>query len=239
MNLWNISRSIENLVFEGKYPQNGLPQIKSAVIRKLEWAQNLTKANIDRDIHNAFMSLMFASMYTFSVNGRLGGIADAKYGQRDELLTSGHAMTSLFKTSSSYGYQPIVVDYEVARRLLQIYIDCVRPTERFIQLQDRNSPLWTNYNGSALNSHAIGTLLKRFFIRECQLQLNSTALRGLMESYAQELFDLLTQARYKHEISPAKLCTWTCFSFAFLPDFSNILFIIVLTSPIRTKPVYD
>jgi hypothetical protein len=159
------------------------------VIRKLEWAQSLTKANIDRDIHNAFMSLMFASMYTFSVNGRLGGIANAKYGQRDELLTSGHAMTSLFKTSSSYSYQPIVVDYEVARRLLQIYIDCVRPTERFIQLQDRNSPLWINYNGSALNSHAIGTLLKRFFIRECQLQLNSTVLRGLMESYAQELFD--------------------------------------------------
>ena len=128
-------------------------------------------------------------MYTFSVNGRLGGIANAKYGQRDELLTSGHAMTSLFKTSSSYSYQPIVVDYEVARRLLQIYIDCVRPTERFIQLQDWNSPLWINYNGSALNSHAIGTLLKRFFIRECQLQLNSTVLRGLMESYAQELFD--------------------------------------------------
>ena len=181
-----VHRSLENLVFEGKYPQMGLSQLRPVVESKIEWANGLSRGDVDRGTYNIFMSVMFASLYTFSVNGRLGGIADAKFGQYEELISNGHAFTTMFKTAGSFGYQPIVVDYEIARNLLQIYVDVVRSSD--IQQKASDAPLWLSFYGKGLTSQGIGNYVKQFFKRECQLNLNTTLLRGLMESHAEELY---------------------------------------------------
>jgi len=180
-------RSLENLIFEGKYPQNGIDEIKPYILARMPWAQSLKREDIKaKGAYLRFMSLMFAAMYTFSVNGRLGGIQSISYGQRRELLEVGHTLTSTFKTCATYNYQPVIVDFQVARELLLVYINTVRTLDS--NLCTESSPLWVSFEGNEMDSHSIGNLVQKFFVKECRLQLTSTLLRGLIESHAEERY---------------------------------------------------
>jgi hypothetical protein len=57
-----------------------------------------------------------------------------------------------------------------------------------MQYKLNNSPLWISIDGEALTSRLIGNYVTNFFKRECNLNISSTLLRGLMESHAEELF---------------------------------------------------
>jgi hypothetical protein len=185
------SKSVEEMVFSKRMPQPdfGYDLLKDAVHDGLAWAIKLTSADVSiRKIYNQFMGILFASMYILSVNGRLGGILDVKFWQGESLLTNGHALTRNFKTCATYTYQPVIIDEKVAAQLLHLYINVIRPTSLFAKLKDGNSPLWVKFDGSPWDSTSMGSVISKFFEKNVGLHLNTTTLRSLMETQADELY---------------------------------------------------
>jgi len=105
----------------------------------------ITFLTIYLETYNATIGVVFAAMYC-SPQGRIGEIKTLKLGQvTDVYQSSSSILTADFKTSSKYGYQPILFP-PLQKRALTFFLDRVRPSLEAVypQLLDPNSHLFAS-----------------------------------------------------------------------------------------------
>jgi hypothetical protein len=90
------------------------------------------------------MQVLYASLYVYSPQGRISGIESMKLKQADEMLQTGCAFSTNFKTNSTFGYQPVTTS-KLSRKLIHIYTTYLRPRSRQISGEQ---PLFLNHDGS-------------------------------------------------------------------------------------------
>ena len=179
--------SIEALIERQEWPKGGLLELQNAIRFEMDWVYTLARANstpTNKTIYNRFMNLLSASIYCFSCQGRIGAIEDLKFFQGAELLTEGVVLTSKFKTSAKFGYQPVTLPADKASTfLLHFYLTNVRPRT----LQARDDPLFINFTGSGPFKVAKG--LNNFFAQTLSLKITSTRIRAIVETNFQDLVE--------------------------------------------------
>ncbi len=93
-----------------RFPQNGLKDLMECVESELKWVRVFFKndwaTRINEPIYKRIISILFASLYVFSPQGRKGGLESLKYSDGEVMLQQGHVNSKKFKTRSTYGYQP-------------------------------------------------------------------------------------------------------------------------------------
>ena len=114
------------------------------------------------------------------------GIDDLKLSSAEELIGQGHSMSTKFKTSATYGYQPVTLS-NVSLELFQIYIDMLRPSASQGRCNDPQDPLWLNWKGAREKN--IGRKVQRFYIRTLGLDITTTRIRSLLETVANDLHE--------------------------------------------------
>ena len=92
--------------------------------------------------------------------------------------------SSCFKTNYKYGFQPISV-CDKTKQLLKLYLTYLRPkAAKGYRLTRPKSPLFITWNGDI--DETIGRKVTSFFEDKNDLHMTSTAIRGLMETSAEE-----------------------------------------------------
>lgn len=178
--------SIEALIERKEWPKGGLLELQNAIRYEMDWVYNMARANslpTNKSIYNRYMNLLSASIYCFSCQGRIGAIEDLKLHQGKELLKDGVVLTSKFKTSSKFGYQPVTLPPDkVSTFLLQYYLMNVRPN----YLQEHDDPLFISFTGTKYN---VAKGLSTFFAQTLSLKITSTRIRAIVETSFQDLLD--------------------------------------------------
>lgn len=76
---------------------------------------------MDKTVYDTFMATLYTALWVFTPQGRVGGIRDLRFRQRTEMLEKGFTYSSQFKTSATYGYQPVTL-CSISAELFFIYI---------------------------------------------------------------------------------------------------------------------
>jgi hypothetical protein len=185
----DIGRAVANR----RIPIGGLHTLTKCIYEQMEWVHKLndslqaSKLTLSKKEYNRFMSLLFAAMYVLSPQGRVGGIDTLRCRQADELLARGFVLSKVFKTQSTYGYQPVTLSKESAI-IFKIYLDHVRPqVAKNMHEVKPNDPLWVPYTGE--KEIKITKLVKSFFQRHLGLHITTSAIRTLVETKAKDFLD--------------------------------------------------
>ena len=100
------------------------------------------------------------------------------------IIGTGLTTSSCFKTNYKYGFQPISV-CDKTKQLLKLYLTYLRPkAAKGYRLTRPKSPLFITWNGDI--DEGIGRKVTSFFEDKNDLHMTSTAIRGLMETSAEE-----------------------------------------------------
>ena len=113
------------------------------------------------------------------MQGRIGAIDDAKYGDLKALFADKVFMSTMLKTGVQYGFQPVTIS-DITLLLLALYIDYIRPNI----LTEPNDPLFIGQSGAKLR---MGRFLTAYFKRKLSLNISSTIIRSLVETEAEGL----------------------------------------------------
>ena len=111
------------------------------------------------------------------------------------IIDTGLTTSSCFKTNYKYGFQPISV-CDKTKQLLKLYLTYLRPkAAKDCRLTRPKSPLFITWNGDI--DEGIGRKVTSFFEDKNDLHMTSTAIRGLMETSAEEalLHGLITASQ--------------------------------------------
>ena len=201
--------SIESAVFNWTWPKNGLPELQQCVVDHIGfvetvelWRDDDDREPVSESVFNNFMDLLFSAMYVFSPQGRVGGITELTMENGVEMLKKGFTNSSIFKTSSKYKLQPVVLGTELNHRCFTIYFNHVRPSVRQ-EVDVEGSPLWLDYHGR--RDKYIGRRVKRFFMKHSDLNIGTNRIRSLVETTSEEMFQrseiTLAQKTAIHDIN--------------------------------------
>jgi hypothetical protein len=185
-----VAKTIEVAIHTKHIPKSGLHGIQSNIIQHVgELNEEIFKLpdvrnaySNDKFKYDFFMGMLFASLYAFSPQGRIGGITVALYSQVKELIDDGHTLVEHFKTNTTYIFQP-VTSSNTSRILIGLYIGHIRPSV----FRKPYDPLWLNYNGDKMSSHDISLLVRLFFEKTMNIRLTSTSIRSLVETEMDKL----------------------------------------------------
>ena len=181
-------KTLQQDVERRRRPLNGLKELQAIIDAKTKITKELPESSfMNHAGYLQLMRLLYASLYTSNTQGRVSGLMDMKYGQRDELLISHFAASSRFKTYSKYGYQ-IVSLAGNSLILFKIYISSARPyiTTKLNILPQDSDPLFITATGTADKN--ISRHVTEFF-RENNLHITTTALRSMVEMEMKDLYD--------------------------------------------------
>ncbi len=180
---------MQNLVERRCLPEGNtetqMRALQAIVLERMPWARLCDEGScvIDKRIYLGFVGLLAASMYTFSPQGRPSGIVDMKLGQASILLQDGFAQSTVFKTQSMYGYQPVTIS-TVSMELLQIYLRKVRPAALMAVALDTD-PLFLKWKNRVPQACNLGRVLGSFFKIHGELHVTTNTLRAMVETYAE------------------------------------------------------
>jgi hypothetical protein len=182
--------SIDYKVKALKLPAGGLEALRKVVIdesnKTLAQFSNYDFNNniyIDKSIYNKFMGLLYASLYVFSVQGRLSAIESLKMEHCPQLLSEGLVLSDKFKTKSKFLFQPITVS-SISKKLIEIYINHFRSIVTIDWNND--SPLWLNYEG--VQESTIYQKVTKFFETNITCHVTTTGIRSLVETETDQLY---------------------------------------------------
>lgn len=139
---------MDDLVMNRELPSGGLPELQDIIATDLEWCKGVdwTSLVIDKRTYDRFMQILYVSLYAHSPQGRVAGVQDIKWGQAKDLLTYGYTLSSKFKTSASFGYQPVTTS-DISLNLIQLYITRLRP-KITSTMNNWKDPLFLHYDGT-------------------------------------------------------------------------------------------
>jgi hypothetical protein len=181
-------KTLQQDVERRRRPLNGLKDLQAIVDAKTKFTKELPESSfMNHAGYLQLMRLLYASLYTSNSQGRVSGLMDMKYGQRNELLTSHFAASSRFKTYSKYGYQ-IVSLAGNSLILFKIFMSYARPyiTTKLNITPEDSDPLFITATGTADKN--ISRHVTEFF-RENNLHITTTALRSMVEMEMKDLYD--------------------------------------------------
>jgi hypothetical protein len=193
---------------ERKLPEGGLLQLQQCIMDaakslfKLEW----TRVIINKLTFCTFLQALYTAFYVLNINGRVGGLMHLTIEDGTLLVTTGRAMSLLFKTQGTYVAQPVLAN-DVTRGLLEIYLRFIRPWAK-LQSLDPNAAfvkesngqhverLFLTHNGEA-QEHA-GREVTNFFHKH-DLHVTTNTMRSLMETLSAKKFRSgeITQAQHE------------------------------------------
>ena len=166
-------------VRDRRMPAGGLQQLQAAVDAKLDWAKNLCNKRASKEEYKTFMSLLYAALYVYSVQGRQSGVMDMKYKQAAELLRNGYSNSTKFKTAAKWKYQPVTLSTTTSF-LLKAYQEFLRPQVCLTGTACGDQPLWLTFEGTA--ERHLGVRVTQFFRQSLRLHITCTAIRSLVET---------------------------------------------------------
>ncbi len=126
-------------------------------------------------MYDKFISMLGSSVYSFCANGRVQAVNDLRVNQEPELGTRGFVYSTVFKTNSKYGEQPVSFEHKVVKYLLHVYMSHFRPK----LCTQPNDPLFITFTGTPYD---IGRGVSRFFHASLQLSITTTLIRSLVET---------------------------------------------------------
>jgi hypothetical protein len=143
-------------------------------------------SNITAEAYSEFMEVLFAAIWVLAPQGRPGGIASLKMKNIQEFTADGFALSSEFKTAATYVYQPVILAPATKRLLLEVYVPILRPMVEPVRQgnANRDDPLFLLYSGKS--GILPGRLVQAFFRRTLDILLTITAIRGMIETEAEE-----------------------------------------------------
>jgi hypothetical protein len=180
----DATSSMDKLVELRKMPAGGMKDLQTAVIKEMPWIESLEHTVIDKYVYNRFTDTMYAALYAFSPQGRVGGLQTMKYEQVGELLQEGFANTTEFKTAAAFTFQSVTLS-DVAAYLLRLYVDRVRCAAQCADPRP-DDPLFLTFAGTA--DLRISTKVTRFYRRTLDIHTAPTAIRSVAETAADKMF---------------------------------------------------
>ncbi len=151
----------------------------------MTWARACAETTIDKATYLHFVGLLGAALYCFSPQGRTSGIEDMKMSQLPALLVDGFAQSSVFKTNSKYGFQPVTMS-TVSTELLQLYINSIRPSAATSSVIGTSDPIFIKWQKGARGMD-VGRAIVTFFIAEASIHITTTLIRSVVETVAETL----------------------------------------------------
>lgn len=159
----DMKNTLSGIVFQRHLPTSGLKGLVANLREQMNWLtpfMEKTKSNecvtlLDKEIYDLYMQTLYASLYVFSPQGRVGGIADLTCNQGMEMLKYGYTQSNAFKTCGTYGYQPVLIA-DIASSLLEHYVYYLRPKVSGVEtITTPTSPLWIKFNGKRCKNYDI------------------------------------------------------------------------------------
>lgn len=190
----SLQKSAENLIKNGNFPKEGLPQLMEYVKSDYDWAMSLTAEDFKvRKTYNTFLGWLYSCYYVCSVQGRIGGVEDMRFVQRYALTTeNGHEKSQNFKTANNFSYQS-VLSSDMSSKATELYVREARSliVDRVGNplLNDDDAKLFLTFEGKG--EYLLGKRLTDYFFMKSggTLRINSTTIRSLYETTAEELFE--------------------------------------------------
>ena len=187
-------RSQEEEIANRRLPAEGVTELQAQVLTEMAWVDSLeTVPLISHNVYVRFMQILFAGMYAFCPQGRIGGIMSLKFKHGQVLHQQGFLLATDFKTSESFIYQPILL-CDVTARLLDVYLKVMRKIPAAARaatynqsINRQDDPLWLTWKGEEDTN--IGRHITAHSRNTMGLHITSTALRSLMECTAEDLHD--------------------------------------------------
>jgi len=194
-------KTMESEVYLSKMPAGGLPQLQETFAAEITWLQSLVKLAHDYQRtqpgqpyypmaateYSRLTSAMYAALYAFAPNGRVSGIEDLKEVQYKQLVEEGHVHSSKFKTNSTYGYQPVILN-KISYFFVKTYWDFFRPVAMINSDSTPQTPLqrslWLTFDGKP---ERIGARVTQYFKRTLGMHITTTAIRSLVETTTEKL----------------------------------------------------
>ena len=175
---------------EGDSPIEQLKELQKPVHDQLVWinevAEQLQDSSdiLDKRTYNRFLETLFASMYVFSVQGRVNALQTLQYRHGEELYAENVVLSTQLKTRRSFGYQPILVD-EDAKHLFNLYWNVFRPIVASTDMCEPTSPLWLEFSGKPCKS--FGAKLSNFYLYSQEINISTNRIRSLVETATNSL----------------------------------------------------
>ena len=137
------------------------------------------------------LETLISYIYVFAPQGRLGGLQSLHIDQARDMIQQGYAVSDTFKTSSKYGYQPILIPADI-HWLFKVYLK-VR-SNICTRRKSECTYLWINWKGEQAKD--LGRLLTRFFLCHARINMTTTTIRTMIEMAAHDacLGGLITPA---------------------------------------------
>lgn len=183
--------TMENKVNALQMPADGLQELIKIVDRAIHdldcWMTILRQEAVPRFSqaeYDQFMRTLYASLYVYGVNGRIGGLMQLTYKELDKLLTQGFGTVDTFKTAATHRFQYVQIS-EYNRPLMEFYGKVLRPQVR-AGIPRAEEPLWLQFNGEP--EARIGHRVADFFKLSANLKVTTTSIRSLMETAADKLY---------------------------------------------------
>lgn len=177
-------KSHSEAVNDRRFPKDGFNELQGYVIKDLPFVQRIIhkhKMNehmcITPQVYTTYMRILFASIYVFAVNGRVGGIESLLVRDFVSLMTTA-ACTSEFKTRIAYGKQAIMLG-RVARYILKFFFNVLRPLFSTPLMNKPDSPLWIGADGNRIMN--IGLMITQYFHTK-GLHITTNSIRTLVET---------------------------------------------------------
>lgn len=176
------ANTIEDLIEMLKWPVNGIADLYQACLDELPWLDCvLAEGSVkSKKTYDRFMQLLCAAAYSSSAQGRVHAIDGLTNRSLPVMLREDAVLSSAFKTSTSFGMQPVTIS-ELFRHLLRIFMVHFRPQQfgqdpdDYLFISQKNKPV------------SVGTLVIRFFKRTLGLHITTTRIRSMVETESEQL----------------------------------------------------
>jgi hypothetical protein len=178
------ANSIEELIAQRKWPVNGISELYKACVDELPWLKRVIEdiASLNKSSYDYFMELMCASAYSSSVQGRVHAIDGLMCKDLEKMLKEAAVMSTAFKTSKSFGLQPVTVS-PLFRYLLNTYVTFFRPKQFGFAVDDS---LFISLTNKPIK---VGDFVIRFFRRTLGLHITTTRIRAIVETASEQLHE--------------------------------------------------
>ena len=191
------NKSAEAILSARKFPAGGLAQLQSIMDSDLNYFESRCEQfqflTPPRDIYLELIGYVFASLWVYSPQARAAAIETLSLSDGIELVKSRSVGSSHFKSVSTHKVQPLILQDEKAVKIVQTYIDILRPTSTHPQL-------FLQYNGKPFQQGAMSQYIKQYFQRSAGLNLSVNSLRKVQcsEVYVASVDGRVSESARKH-----------------------------------------
>ena len=179
-------KSIQSEIYDRHQPSGGSAELRRMARERGEafLLQNgaTGQHDVTKDVYKECLSLIFVHWYVFAPQGRLSGIADMRFGQFQDLVDIGHAVSENFKTRAFYFYQP-VINVPEAFPYLHKYMVFRQHVVRSSSV-NASDFLFLDWKGNPIGDK-VGTYFTSFW-SQYNLHITTTDVRSLIETETAE-----------------------------------------------------